>query len=187
MINPIANLFSSSPAPYNPYQSSGYNQGGQAAVAPSAYGSDSVDPAFYNVNQRATPDGAISKMLIGGLTGFRFDKAAVTGSTMTQFMMNSAGVGAAISGTISIIKNVASLSHGKQDASTTVANVLTDTLQGSVSAVGGTLGAYGTSTILKALGAAAGAPLTIAVVVGGALGAVASNQILNTEKLRRSL
>lgn len=177
-----------SPSAYNPYGSSNsYQAGGSAAAAPSAYGSDQVNTSFYNVNSRATADGAITKMFVGGLTGYRFDKGGITGSNMTQFMMSSAGVGAAISGTISIIKNVASMSHDKQSASTTVANVLTDTLQGGVSAIGGTLGAYGTSTILKALGATAGAPLTIAMIVGGAVGAVAGNQILNTEKLRHSL
>ncbi len=162
-------------APYHPQ-----------AAAPSAYGSDSVDMAFYNVNRPASKDGAITKMFIGGLTGYKYDKAgAPGGGNLTQFMMNSAGTGAAISGTISLVKNIASMSYGKQSASTTVSNVLTDTIQGSVSAVGGTLGGYGTSTILKALGAAGGAPMTIATVVGGAVGAVAANQILNTEKLRR--
>lgn len=156
-------------------------------VAPSAYGNDSVDVAFYDINRPASKDGAITKMFIGGLTGYKYDKAgAPSAGNLTQFMMNSAGTGAAISGTISLIKNVASLSYGKQSASTTVSNVLTDTIQGSVSAVGGGLGAYGTNAILKALGAAAGAPMTIATIVGGAVGAVAANQILNTEKLRNT-
>lgn len=163
---------------YNSYQQ-------PASVAPSAYGSDSVDVAFYDVNRPASKDGAITKMFIGGLTGYKYDKGgAPTAGSLTQFMMNSAGTGAAISGTISLIKNVASLSYGKQSASTTVSNVLTDTIQGSVSAVGGGLGAYGTNAILKALGAAAGTPMTLATIVGGAVGAVAANQILNTEKLR---
>ena len=79
------------------------------------------------------------------------------------------------------------MSHGQQSASTTVSNVLTDTLQGSVSGVGGALGGWGTNKILTSLGATAGNPLIIATVIGGAIGAVALNQILNTENLRRTL
>ncbi|MGV3525335.1 MAG: hypothetical protein ACO1RX_13975 [Candidatus Sericytochromatia bacterium] len=122
-------------------------------------------------------------MFVGGLTGYKYSKGAA-GAGSTQFLMNSAGIGAAISGTISIIKNVASMSHGRQTASTTVSNVLTDTLQGGVSALGGGIGAMGTNKILTALGATAGTPLMLATVIGGAIGAVATNQILNTEKLR---
>lgn len=183
-VNSVMSMFQPTPyansgsynAPYNPQ-----------SVAPSAYGSDNVDVAFYDVNRPASKDGAITKMFIGGLTGYKYDKAgAPPAGQLTQFLMNSAGTGAVISGTISVIKNVASLSYGKQSASTSVSNILTDTIQGSVSAVGGGLGAYGSNAIFKALGAAAGTPLTIATIVGGAIGAVAANQILNTEKLRNT-
>ncbi len=169
---------------FNPYSSSAGPQSAapQQAVQPSAYG---IDQSFYNVNRPATPDGAISKALVGGLTGYKFAKAP--GPISSQFLLNSAGIGAAISGTVSIIKNVASMSHNQQSASTTVANVLTDTLQGSVSGIGGGLGAWGTNKILTAMGAAAGTPMLIATVVGGAIGAVGLNQILNTEKMRATL
>ncbi|MEZ0370165.1 MAG: hypothetical protein ACAI44_13845 [Candidatus Sericytochromatia bacterium] len=125
------------------------------------------------------------KGLVGGLTGYKFSKAG--GQLNSQFMLSSAGVGAAISGTVSIIKNVASMSHGQQSASTSVANVLTDTLQGGLSGVGGALGGWGTNKILTSMGAVAGNPLIIATVIGGAVGAVAINQILNSEKLRHTL
>ena len=183
--NVMSNLFSTPYANSGSYQQQSYHP---QSVAPAAYGSDQVDVAFYNINRPATKDGAITKMFVGGLTGYKYDKAgAPSGGSLTQFAMNSVGTGAAISGTMSIIKNVASMSYGKQSASTTVSNVLTDTIQGGVSGIGGTLGSYGTNTILKALGASAGGAMTIATVVGGAVGAVAANQILNTEKLRRML
>ncbi|PKL80117.1 MAG: hypothetical protein CVV27_00880 [Candidatus Melainabacteria bacterium HGW-Melainabacteria-1] len=126
----------------------------------------------------------ILKGLVGGLSGYKFTKA---GPMSSQFLLSQAGVGAAISGAVSIVKNVASMSHGQQSASTTVSNVLTDTLQGSVSGIGGGIGAWGTNKILTSLGATAGNPLIVATVIGGAIGAVALNQILNTEKLRRQL
>lgn len=175
-----------SQVPYNPY-----NMGTSGAVttasAPttSAYGADAFDMNFYDINRAATPDSAITKMFVGGLTGYQFMKNP--SQNITQFGLNSMGIGAAISGTISLVKNVASLSYGKQDSSRTVSNVLTDTLQGGVSALGGTIGGWGTNKILTAMGAAAGTPLTIAAVVGAAAGAVALNQILNTESFRHKL
>ena len=170
-------------ASYNPYSGSNASgpQAAPAGVAPSAWG---VDSSFYNVNRPASADGMIMKGLVGGLSGYKFTKA---GAMNSQFLLSQAGVGAAISGAVSIVKNVASLSHGQQSASTTVSNVITDTLQGSVSGVGGAVGAWGTNKILTSLGATAGNPLIVATVIGGALGAVALNQILNTEKLRSKL
>lgn len=169
---------------YNPYSTSAGPQSATAAApVPSAFG---MDTNFYNVNRPASGDGMITKALVGGLEGYKFSKNGIGGS-MSQHLLGSAGVGAAISGTLSIVKNVASMSHGQQSASTTVSNVLTDTLQGSVSGVGGVLGGWGTNKILTSLGATAGNPLIIATVIGGAVGAVALNQILNTEKLRRTL
>lgn len=167
---------------YNPYSSSAGPQKAAAAapVAPSAYG---MDTSFYNVNRPASADGMVMKGLVGGITGYKFTKA---GNAMnSQFLLSSAGIGAAISGTVSIIKNVASQSHGQQSMSTTVSNVLTDTLQGGASGIGGAVGAWGTNKILTSLGATAGNPLIVATVIGGALGAVALNQIFNTEKMRR--
>lgn len=165
---------------YNPYA----NSAAPAAATPQSSSAYGFDTAFFNFNRRATPDSAITKMGIGGLSGYNFAKSGLGGG-FTQFTLQQAGIGAAISGTISAVKNVAALSHGRQDASTTVANVLTDTLQGSASAAGGVLGSWGTNSVLKALGATAGTPLMIATVLGGAVGAVGLNQILNTEALRR--
>lgn len=180
VIEQVRTWFSAS---YNPYSSPARPQGtATAAVATSAYG---VDSTFFDVNRPASADGLIMKGLVGGLTGYNFTKGG--NSISSQFMLSSAGVGAAISGSVSIIKNVASLSHGQQSASTTVANVLTDTLQGGISGVGGSVGAWGTNKILTSMGAAAGNPLIIATVIGGAIGAVALNQILNSEKLRHTL
>jgi len=178
--------FQASPA-YNPYSAPVYIQQGNhsPAVAPSSYGRDAADLAFYDINRPASIDSSITKMFVGGLTGFRFTKNP--GQNMTQFGLNSVGIGAAISGGLSVVKNVASLSYGKQDASRTVSNILTDTLQGGVSGLGGAIGGLGTNKILAALGATAGAPLTIATIVGGAVGAVALNHILNTESIRRIL
>ena len=178
-VGTVRSWFSTS---YNPYSgSAGPQTAAAAAATPSAYG---VDSSFYNVNRPATSDGMILKGLVGGLSGYKFTKA---GPMSSQFLLSQAGVGAAISGAVSIVKNVASMSHGQQSASTTVSNVLTDTLQGSVSGIGGGIGAWGTNKILTSLGATAGNPLIVATVIGGAIGAVALNQILNTEKLRRQL
>lgn len=179
VIEQVRTWFSSS---FNPYSSSARPQGtATQAVSPSAYSMD----GFYNVNQAASPDGMIMKGLVGGLTGYQFTKAG--NALSSQFMLSQAGIGAAISGTVSLVKNVAALSHNQQSASTTVGNVLTDTLQGSASGIGGALGSWGTNKILTAMGATAGNPLIIATVIGGAVGAVALNSILNTEKLRRVL
>lgn len=173
-----------SASPYNPYASSGSRAPVSTASAmnTSAYGSDMFNTEFYNINRAATGDSAITKMFIGGLTGYKFMKNP--GQNITQFGLSSMGIGAAISGTLSLVKNVASLSYGKQDSSKTVSNVLTDTLQGGISAVGGTIGGWGTNKILTAMGAAAGTPLIIASVIGAAAGAVAINHILNTESMR---
>lgn len=180
VIEQVRTLFSSS---YNPYSSSARPQGTAtpSVKTASAYGLDNV----YSMNQAASPDGMIMKGLVGGLTGYKFSKGG--NQLSSQFMLSNAGVGAALSGAVSLVKNVAALSHNQQSASTTVGNVLTDTLQGGVSGVGGALGGWGTNKLLTAMGATAGNPLIIATVIGGAVGAVALNQILNTEKLRRIL
>ena len=169
---------------YNPYAGSSPTQ---PATAPSpgfaVYGADTT---FFNTTRPASGDGAITKMMVGGYTGFSYAKNG-SGQPLSQFMLSSVGVGAAVSGTVSIVKNLASLTHGQQAASTTVGNILTDTIQGGVSAIGGVAVGSGTMALFKALGAAPGTPLMIAGVVGGAIGAVLANKILNTEGLRRAL
>jgi hypothetical protein len=169
---------------YNPYSGSGLTQ--PAAVAPPGVAVYGADTAFFNTNRPASGDGAITKMLVGGYSGFNYAKTG-TGQPLSQFMLSSVGVGAAISGTVSVVKNLASLTHGQQSASTTVGNILTDTIQGGVSAVGGVAAGSGTMALFKAFGAAPGNPLIIAGVVGGAIGAVLANKILNTERLRSAL
>lgn len=170
---------------YNPYTG---NTPTQPAAAPSLANAAvySADMAFFDTSRPASGDGALTKMLVGGYTGFSYAKSG-SGQPLSQFMLSSVGIGAAISGSVSVVKNLASLTHGRQSATTTVGNILTDTIQGGVSAIGGVAVGGGAMAILKAMGAAPGNPLIIAGVVGGALGAVLANKILNTESLRRSL
>ncbi|PIQ27787.1 hypothetical protein COW36_07710 [bacterium (Candidatus Blackallbacteria) CG17_big_fil_post_rev_8_21_14_2_50_48_46] len=180
LVDQVRNIFS-----YNPYSGNNTTQPAATASMPNAavYGADT---AFFDTTRPASGDGAITKMLVGGYTGFSYAKSG-SGQPLTQFMLSSVGIGAAISGSVSVVKNLASLTHGKQSASSTVGNILTDTLQGGVSAIGGVAVGGGAMAIFKAMGAAPGNPLIIAGVVGGALGAVLANKILNTEAIRRSL
>lgn len=169
---------------FNPYASANGSQTpSNPAVNPSsAYG---VDTTFFSTTKRASGDHMLTKALVGGVSGYKYNKAA--GAPFNQLAINAVGVGAAISGSISIVKNLAALSHGNQSASVTVGNILTDGVQGGVSALGGLVGGAGTSKLLQAFGASAGTPLMIASVVGGAVGAVFANKMLNTEGLRSAL
>lgn len=180
LVDQVRNFFG-----YNPYGGGNPMQPAAVASTPSAsvYGTDT---AFFDTSRPASGDGPLTKMLVGGYTGFSYAKNG-SGQPLSQFMLSSVGIGAAISGSVSVVKNLAALTHGRQSASTTVGNILTDTIQGGVSAIGGVAVGGGTMAILKAMGAAPGTPLIIAGVVGGALGAVLANKILNTEALRRSL
>lgn len=178
-------------SPYNPYM----NQGQPPLLAPMSalgvndpYGSDSANIMSGAGNFiKSSP---LTKLVSGGYGAFKFTKDFANGKPAAGVMptlTHSMGVGAAISGGISAIANIGALTHGRQSASTTVGNILTDTIQGGISGVAGVGGGYLSNMAFKAMGMAAGTPLIIATVIGGAVSAVAANKLLNTEAIRKSL
>lgn len=158
--------------------------GAYPAASANPYG---ADVAFFSTTRAASGDSTLTKIGIGAFSGYKLNKEVLTGGQpLQQTAFSSIGIGAAVSGGISLVKNIAGVAHGKQSAGTSVANVLTDTIQGGVSALGGLAVGGGSVAALKALGVAGSTPLAIVGVVGGAVGAVFANRMLNTEGLRRT-
>ena len=79
LVDQVRNFFG-----YNPYAGSNPTQ--PAAAAPPGVAVYGADTTFFNTTRPASGDGAITKMLVGGYTGFNYAKTG-TGQPVTQFML----------------------------------------------------------------------------------------------------
>ena len=100
--------------------------------------------------------------------------------------VNAAGVGALLSGGLSAVSNALSLVSGKESLRSAGADVVTDTIKGALSGVGG-LAVGGFSALALTAFKVTGTPVVVASIVGGAIGASLFNKYFNTEGLRQSL
>lgn len=120
-------------------------------------------------------------MFSNGIKGFfgGVKNVAITG-------VKGAGLSALVSAGVSAVANGVGVATGKQDGSTAVSNVLSDTIGGAVGGLGAvTLGGLGTLA-LRSFGIA-GLPLTIATVGLGAVGGVLAGKLLDSSGAMQSL
>lgn len=99
---------------------------------------------------------------------------------------NAAGVGALLSGGVSVIGNTVSVLQGRESVRSAGADVVTDTMKGALSGVGG-LAVGGASALALTAFKVTGTPVVIASVVGGAIGASLVNKLFRTEDIRQTL
>ncbi|MFN8576426.1 MAG: hypothetical protein U0354_06175 [Candidatus Sericytochromatia bacterium] len=99
---------------------------------------------------------------------------------------NAAGVGALLSGGVSVVSNTVSLLQGKESIRSAGADVVTDTMKGALSGVGG-LAVGGVSALALTAFKVTGTPVVVASVIGGAIGASLINKLFHTEQIRQSL
>lgn len=99
---------------------------------------------------------------------------------------NAAGVGALLSGGVSVIGNTVSLLKGRESLRSAGSDVVTDTIKGAMSGVGG-LAVGGVSALALGAMKVTGTPVVIASVIGGAIGASLINRLFRTENIREAL
>lgn len=99
---------------------------------------------------------------------------------------NAAGVGALLSGGVSVVSNTVSLLQGKESFRSAGADVVTDTMKGALSGVGG-LAIGGVSALALTAFKVTGTPVVVASVIGGAIGASLINKLFHTEQIRQTL
>jgi hypothetical protein len=99
---------------------------------------------------------------------------------------NAAGIGALLSGGVSAVSNTVSLLQGKESFRSAGADVVTDTMKGALSGVGG-LAVGGASALALTAFKVTGTPVVVASVIGGAIGASLINKLFHTEEIRQSL
>lgn len=140
--------------------------------------------------------GMVGKILAGGIAGgvtyqqtgdaFKAIKAGQTGpgfKTLGISMLKAGGIGAGVSGVISIAKNLSLVSKGMQTNADAGGNIAADTVGGLLAGATGGLTAGAAGLALSAMGVA-GLPLTIGAVAAGALGAVGADMIFQTSGAR---
>jgi hypothetical protein len=132
--------------------------------------------ASNNIGQ-ATKTGGVKELL----TAF-----GTNGKVLGVAAYNAAGVNAILSGGVSALINSGSVMTGHDTLRGATANVVTDTIKGAVSGVGGLAGG-GIAALSLSLFKVGGTPLVIAGVIGGAIGASVTNKLFKTEDLRLAL
>ncbi|MBC7474058.1 MAG: hypothetical protein H7263_07170 [Candidatus Sericytochromatia bacterium] len=109
-----------------------------------------------------------------------------TSSTMISTGANAAGVGALLGGGVSLVSNSIGVISGSRSFQSASANVVTDSVQGAVSGIGGfALG--GVSALAMTMLKFTGTPVIAVGVIGGAIGASLANKYFHTEHLRNAL
>lgn len=104
--------------------------------------------------------------------------AKTNGKLIGGATLNAVGVGALISGGVSAVTNTVSVFQGRQSVGGAVGDVTKDSLRGAISGAGGVLGG-GISALALTLFKVGGTPLTIAAVVGGAVGSALADKMVS--------
>lgn len=99
---------------------------------------------------------------------------------------NAAGVGALLTGGVSVVSNTVSVLSGRESVRSAGADVVTDTIKGGLSGVGG-LAIGGASALALTAMKVTGTPVVVASVIGGAIGASLINRLFHTENIRQAL
>ena len=176
--------------PYNPYMTSTSTaQPPMPTSSPQAFSADRFQIFSTNSSGRVSGDSDLTKSIVGGIAGYKYHPNFLGGESgaIQSALGASIGIGSLISGSLSILKNVNALTHGQQSAGQSIGNIITDTVQGAVSGIGGVTVGGLSAMALKGMGLVSKTPLAIVGVIGGAVGAVMLNKILNTEGLRKVL
>jgi len=92
--------------------------------------------------------------------------------------LNAVGIGALVSGGVSAVSNTIAVFNGRQSIGGAAADVTKDSLKGAISGAGGVLGG-GLTAMALTMFKVGGTPLTIAAVIGGAVGAAVANEVIS--------
>jgi hypothetical protein len=205
MVNPVNNL-----------SNAGQNGSGQAVLLrpPSELYGTPQKPTYKKDNvSLPAPAKLVSELTqfgVGALSGYKYNQTFIGASNnignaiktgglkelLTAFKdngkvlgvaaYNAAGVGAILSGGVSALINTGSVLTGNDTPRGAVANVVSDTIKGALSGVGGLAGG-GVAALSLSLFKVTGTPLVIAGVIGGAIGAAVVNKVVNTDGLRNAI
>lgn len=157
-----------------------------------------VSTQVQNVNPyNSKSDGFITNTLFGGITGKNTGKMVFSddpnlkpdmslSSGLLKHTATNMGVGAAIYGSLSILKQGIGLATGKQDAAGAFANITTDIMRGGASGLGATVTGGLTGMAMKALGAT-GTTGIVVTFIGGMIGSSVGAGLLESTGIRKSL
>jgi len=142
-------------------------------------------------------DGFITNTLFGGITGKNTAKLVFSddpklkpdmslNSGMLQHTATNMGIGAAIYGSLSILKQGIGLASGKQDAAGAFANITTDIMRGGASGLGATVAGGLTGIAMKSIGAT-GTFGIVATFIGGMIGSSVGAGLVESTGIRKTL
>ncbi|GIW21628.1 MAG: hypothetical protein KatS3mg068_0635 [Candidatus Sericytochromatia bacterium] len=106
------------------------------------------------------------------------NSAKNNGKVLGGATLNAVGIGALVSGGVSAVSNTISVLNGRESVGDAVSNVTKDSLKGAISGVGGVLGG-GLTAMALTMFKIGGTPLTIAAVIGGAVGSAVANELVS--------
>ncbi len=188
---------------YPPAYPVAYPPSGHTSPSHPPYGNDDLSVVGKTISEA-------SQFGVGALTGYKYHgtiadaSKSIAGSFKTGSFkeivgslktngkimgtagVNAAGIGALVSGGISLVSNTVSLAQGNDNLGGAVSNIITDSIKGALSGVGG-VAVGGISSLTLSAFKVTGTPLVIAGVVGGAVGAALVNQFIDTDGIRASL
>lgn len=164
-------------------------------TAPPPPGTQPVGPNPYN----SRVDGFVTKLVYGGITGknmshllfndtppAEISENAVSPKTALRQTGINMGVGAAIYGGLSLLKQGIGLASGRQDAAGAAANISADILRGGGAGLGASAAGGLTGFAMKAIGAT-GTFGTIMTFIGGAVGATIGSGLVEATGVRDTL
>ena len=152
----------------------------------------------------------IAQLGVGALSGYKYNQTFIGASQSTfntiktgSFLevvgsfkdqgkivgvdaANAAGIGALLSGGVSVVGNTVGLVSGRQSFRGAAGNIVADSVQGAVSGIGG-FAVGGMSALALTLFKVTGTPVAIAGIVGGAIGASLMNKYFKTEGIRSAI
>lgn len=188
LISPIN--MPSAPSAYNPYLASTDTTQPSTPSTPST-----PSPNPYNDHV----DGGLTRLLFGGIRGrsmakLVFEKGnpgsqgldAITKNAYFKNTAASAGIGAGLYASLSVLKQGWGMMRGEQDAQGAVANVITDSLRGGAAGVGAAAGGGLTALAMRAMGMT-GTVGTVVTFIGGTIGATIGGNLVEATGVRDTL
>jgi hypothetical protein len=106
------------------------------------------------------------------------NSAKTNGKVLGGATANAIGIGVLISGGVSAVSNTVSILQGRESVGGAIGNVAKDSLRGAISGAGGVLGG-GLTAMALTMFKVGGTPLTIAAVIGGAIGSAVANDLVS--------
>lgn len=106
------------------------------------------------------------------------NSAKTNGKVLGGATANAIGIGVLISGGVSAVSNTVSILQGRESVGGAIGSVAKDSLRGTISGAGGVLGG-GLTAMALTMFKVGGTPLTIAAVIGGAIGSAVANDLVS--------